>query len=132
MRALLLLIPVVACACKGETAGAPPPSNLFVSVASVEEGRRPPEGFTGTWIDVLPGVEFQKSLVMGSGEAEAGETRLNGHPFALEGEFLVIGPARYGPLPKGTRVEVRNEGVFAEGVLLGALPERIAMPADGK
>ena len=132
MRALLLLIPLVACACKGESAAAPPASNVFISVASDREGQRPPAGFTGTCVDIVPGVEYRQTLVMGTGAATTNEARINGHAFAVEGEYVVIGPERYGPLAAGTHVEVRNDGVFAEGKLLGPLPERIAMPADGK
>jgi hypothetical protein len=128
---LLLGLALAACACKGETEAAPPASSLFVSVAGEGEGRRPPEGFRGTWIDIVPGVEYRQTLVTGSGATPSNDTRINGHPFAVEGEYVVIGPKRYGPFAAGTHVEIRNEGVFAEGKHLGALPERVPVPPAG-
>lgn len=134
MPRLLRFLPIVlgAWACRGETTASPPPRDLVIAVANVGEGSQPPSGFSGTWIDIFPGVEYRQTLVMGTGVVKQDQKRLNGHRFSVEDEYIVIGPSRYGPLPRGTRVEVRNEGVFAEGRLLGALPERIPVPADGK
>ena len=131
------LIPIVAlalaaCACKGESAAAPPATNVFISVANDGEGQRPPEGFTGMWVDIVPGVEFRQTLVMAAGAATTNESRINGHAFVVEDEYVVIGPKRYGPIAAGAYVEIRNEGVLADGKLLGPLPERIPMPTDGK
>ena len=134
MRHLLPLtaIALTALACRGETEVTPSASNLFISVANEGEGQRPPEGFSGTWIDIVPGVEFRRTLVTGSGAAPTDDTRINGHAFTVDGEYVVIGPRRYGPIAAGTRVEIRNEGVFAEGVLLGELPERIPLPQESR
>jgi len=123
---------LAACACKGETEAAPPASSLFISVAGDGEGRRPPEGFTGTWVDIVPGVEYRKTLVLGDGATTTDEAYINGHAFSVEDQHVVIGPVRYGPLAAGTHVEIRNEGVFADGKLLGPLPERVAASAYGK
>lgn len=119
------------CACKGETAAVPPATSLFISVAGDGEGRRPPEGFTGTWIDVVPGVEYRQTMVMGEGADSTDRAHINGHPFSIDGDHVVIGSVRYGPIAAGTHVEIRNEGVFADGKHLGALPERSAAPAGG-
>jgi len=128
----LAVLALAACACQGESAAAPPATNVFISVANDGEGQRPPEGFTGTWVDIVPGVEYRQTLVMGTGVESTNEARINGHAFVVEGEHVVIGPKRYGPIAAGTYVEIRNEGVFADGKLLGPLPERIPMPPDGK
>jgi hypothetical protein len=117
--------------CRGETPAPPPASNVVISVSGPDEGRRPPEGFAGTWIDILPGVEYRSSLVMTAGAQTQGETWLNGHPFAVEGGWVTIGPQRYGPIADGVRVEISGQGVFAGGVLLGPLPERRPMPPAG-
>ncbi len=129
---LFLALALAACACKGESDAAPPVTNVFISVANDGEGERPPEGFSGTWVDIVPGVEFRQTLVMATGAATTNESRINGHLFVVEGEHVVIGPMRYGPLAAGAYVEIRNEGVFADGKLLGSLPERIPMPPDEK
>jgi hypothetical protein len=129
---LSLALALAACACKGESAAAPPATDLFISVANDGEGQRPPEGFRGTWVDIVAGVEFRQTVVMASGAPTTNESYINGHPFVVEGEHVVIGPKRYGPLAAGAYVEIRNEGVFADAQLLGPLPERIAMPPDGK
>ncbi|MEW6073052.1 MAG: hypothetical protein AB1726_10750 [Planctomycetota bacterium] len=68
----------------------------------------------------------------GLGAASTNETRTNGHLLVVEEAYVVIGPRRYGPLAPGAQVEIQNEGVFAAGERLGPLPERSAMPADGK
>lgn len=137
MRTVSLLFALVAalCACKGESAAsppAPPLSNLFISVSGDGEGRQPPEGFTGTWIDVVPGVEYRQTMVMPTGAEATSEARINGHVFAVQGEYIAIGPQRYGPIAAGTSVEIRNDGVFAAGKLLGPLPEKVAADDDGK
>lgn len=128
----LLVLALASCTVREETALAPAPTNLFISVSGDGEGRRPPEGFTGTWIDIVPGVGYLKTMVMGNGATTTDEAHINGHPFTVEGEYVVIGPQRYGPIPAGTHVEIKNEGVFASGKLLGPLPERVAVPAHGK
>jgi hypothetical protein len=127
---LFLALALAACACKGESAAAPPSTNVFISVANDGEGARPPEGFRGTWVDIVAGVEFRQTLVMATGATTTNESRINGHPFSVEGEHVVIGPKRYGPLAAETYVEIRNEGVFADGKLLGPLPGHIPMPPD--
>lgn len=129
---LLFALALSSCSVQEDTAPAPPANNLFLSVSGDGLGHEPPEGFTGTWIDVVPGVEFQKRIVTGDGAQPRDDTRLNGHPLTVEGAYLVIGPSRYGPLPSGTRVQVRPDGVFVDGKSLGPLPERAPAPADGK
>lgn len=109
-----------------------PRSDVFVVVTQPGEGQRPPAGFDGIWIDIIPGVEYRYTHVSGAGMSEQRETRLNGHLFAVEEDFIVLGPERFGPLPNGSHVEISNEGVFADGQLLGPLPERLPLPADGK
>lgn len=130
---LFLAIALAASSCQGESAAAPAPAtNLFISVGGDGGGHRPPEGFSGTWVDIVPGVEYRKTMVMESGATTTDEAYINGHAFSVEEQCVVIGPERYGPLAAGTHVEIRNEGVFADGRLLGPLPERVPMPADGR
>ena len=116
--------------CKGESSAAPPRSNLIVTVTQAGEGQRPPPGFEGIWIDIVPGVEYRQTLVMASGLELERTTVLNGHQFEVQGQLVVIGPQRYGPIANGTHVEVTPEGVFAAGELLGPLPERVPMPSE--
>ena len=125
----MLLLGLV-CGCKGEAEAAPPRPNLFLTITPAGEGQRPPAGFEGVWIDIVPGVEFRQTLVMASGLELERTTVLNGHPFEVQGQFVVIGPQRYGPIANGTHVEVTPEGVFAAGELLGPLPERVPMPSE--
>ena len=135
MRLLVPLaaLALAACACKGKTeAAAPETTSLFISVAGDGEGRRPPEGYTGTWIDIVPGVEYRQSMVMGSNAMATNKAHINGHPFSVDGDFVVIGPKRYGPIAAGAHVEIKNDGVFADGKPLGTLPERVELPAVGK
>lgn len=118
-------------ACQGESSAAAPSSNLRITVTNAGEGQRPPEGFEGTWIDIVPGVEYRQTLVMASGVELQKETWLNGHPFTVEDGWVVIGPERYGPIAQGAHVEVTQDGVFADGAKLGDLPPRKPLPPDG-
>lgn len=128
---LPLVLVVAGSACQGETSVAPPPeASVFIAVTQPGEGQRPPAGFEGTWIDIVPGVEYRYTLITGVGIREQGETRINGHKLTIESAFIVIGPKSFGPLPKGTHVEISNAGVSANGKLLGPLPERMPMPPD--
>lgn len=125
-----LAIVLASCTRKEDSAAAPTASSIFISVSG--DGHAPPSGYRGTWIDIAPGVGYLKTMVMGNGATTTDEAHINGHPFTVEGEYVVIGPQRYGPIPAGTHVEIKNEGVFASGKLLGPLPERVAVPAHGK
>ena len=131
-RRLGLAFVLAACGCRDGTSAAPPASNVFIAVAGSSEAQRPPPGFEGIWIDIVPGVEYRYTYVSGDIGQGRPAAHLNGHPFVVEEDYVVIGPLRYGPLAKGTRVEVRNEGVFADGKLLGPLPEKIPTPAAGE
>ena len=125
-----LALALGAAACQGETSASSPGSSLMITVTGAGEGQRPPEGFEGTWIDIVPGVNYRQTLVMASGVELHKQTWLNGHPFTVEDGWIVIGPERYGPIAEGAHVEVTQDGVFADGAQLGALPPRKPMPPD--
>lgn len=116
--------------CQGESSAASPASNLRITVTNAGEGERPPEGFEGTWIDIVPGVEYRSKMTSATGHETQSETWLNGWPFEAVDGWVTIGPERYGPIADGAHVEIRNEGVFADGEKLGDLPPRRPMPAD--
>lgn len=127
---LILSLALGAAACQGESSAAATSSNLRITVTNVGEGQRPPEGFEGIWIDIVPGVEYRSRMTSATGRENQSETWLNGYPFEAQDGWVVIGPVRYGPIAEGAHVEIRNDGVFADGAKLGDLPPRKPMPPD--
>jgi len=125
---LALTLGVVAC--KGDASAEGPGSNVIVTVGLDPEQARPPEGFAGTWIEVLPGVEYRYVTVAGVGFQSTRGAWVNGHAFSCEDGWLSIGPQRYGPIAAGAHVQLGADGVFAGGVRLGDLPPRQPMPPD--
>jgi len=79
--------------------------------------------FEGVVIDVLPGVKYSTQITTTNGESKTLAT-INGHPFKLDGQWVTIGPKRYGPVTKGDVVSIDEAGVHLNGQLAGTLPPR--------
>jgi hypothetical protein len=113
------------CACS--TQANEPPSDAFgpgVMVRVMQPGETlQPQDFEGVVIDIVPGVKYEARITTVNGDSQSLAT-INGHPFKVEGEWITIGPTRYGPVTTGDVVSIDEAGVHLNGQLAGPLPPR--------
>lgn len=83
-----------------------------------------PASFEGIVIDILSGVKYEAVLTSTVGGKSETLATIDGHSFRTDGQWITIGPERYGPVASGDRVTIDEHGVHLNGKLAGPLPPR--------
>jgi len=122
---LALALAALACGACSTQESEKPSGPSFGPGVLVRVGNDPalPASFSGVAIDIVSGVKYETVLVSIGDKPETLAT-LNGHQFRVEGDWITIGPTRYGPVAPGDKVTIDEHGVQLNGQLAGALPPR--------
>lgn len=110
-------------ACSREaTPPAAPPSHVVIRVSNAGTPE-PPAAAPFITVDVDAGVRYESRGM----SAEPGEwlqdTTINGLRLLWDGQELLIGPARSGPLAPGDHVVIAPTGIHVNGERRAALPQ---------
>ena len=66
-------------------------------------------------IETRDGVDYRSVLVEEFHRSNRSEVTLDGQPFGMEGDVLLVHGARYGPLRPGMVVRIGSAGVLIDG-----------------
>ena len=118
------LLALAACSTKASEQPATDPLGPGVMVRVLQPGETlQQKDFEGVVIDIAPGVKYSATVTTTNGASKTMAT-INGLPFKMEGQWVSIGPTRYGPVTTGDVVTIDEGGVHLNGQLAGPLPPR--------
>jgi hypothetical protein len=122
LASTLLALP--ACSTKASEQPATDPLGPGVMVRVLQPGETlQQKDFEGVTIDIVSGVKYSTTVTTADGESKT-VASINGLPFKMEGQWVTIGPTRYGPVTTGDVVTIDEGGVHLNGQLAGPFPPR--------